>query len=92
MLFRSIEAVDGDTEIRILYYRTMVTEAVEFTFVNTEGLVFPLTFSVLSHEPRTFEVQGKGPAGFFGTGGTSPESVAVETSGTGQTVTATASR
>ena len=85
-----IEAFDGDTEIRIMYYRTMITEAVEFSFVNTEGLVFPLTFSVLSHEPRTFEVQGKGPAGFVGNG-TSPATVDVGTAGEGQTVQASAS-
>lgn len=85
-----IEAEDGDTKVRIVYYRTMITEAVEFTFVNTEGLVFPLTFSVLSHEPSTFKVQGTAP-GFAG--GASPAEVDVATAAgdSPQTAQATAS-
>ena len=67
-----VEAVDGGTRVRIVYYRTMITEAVEFSFVNTDGMVFPLTFSVLSYEPHTFKWWGAGPAGFItgGEGGT----------------------
>ena len=60
-----IEGDDGDTRLRILYYRVMVSEAVEFTLVNTAGLVFPLTFAVLAADP-TFKVQGSAPG--FGNG------------------------
>lgn len=58
-----VEAEDGETTLRLMYYRTMVSEAVETTFVNTAGVVFPLTFSVLANAPNTYKVQGKG-AGF----------------------------
>jgi hypothetical protein len=49
-----IEIQDGDKKARFVGYRTMVSEAVEFTAVNTDGLVFPLTFSVLANEPNAY--------------------------------------
>ena len=63
-----VEFEDGTKKVRFIGYRTMVSEAVEFTLVNTTGLVFPLTFSVLANEPRTFRWQGN-PASFAGSGG-----------------------
>ena len=48
-----------------MYYRTMVSEAVEFSMVNTAGMVFPLTFAVLAFSPTTYKVQGTRP-GFGG--------------------------
>lgn len=56
-----VEAEDGANRFRFAFYRTMVSEAVEFSFVNTAGVVFPLTFSVLSFEPVTFDVFGNAP-------------------------------
>ena len=56
-----IEGEDGETKLRIMYFRVMVSEAVEFTLVNTAGMVFPLTFAVLANAPSTFEVQGTAP-------------------------------
>jgi hypothetical protein len=53
----AIEAEDGDKKYRFIYFRAMVSEAVEFSFVNTAGVVLPLTFSVLANEPFTFELQ-----------------------------------
>jgi hypothetical protein len=53
----AIEAEDGSKRYRFIYYRAMVSEAVEFSFVNTAGVVLPLTFSVLANEPYTFELQ-----------------------------------
>lgn len=53
----AIEAEDGAKRYRFIYYRAMVSEAVEFSFVNTAGVVLPLTFSVLANEPYTFELQ-----------------------------------
>ena len=55
-----VEAEDGETTLRLMYYRTMVSEAVETSFVNTAGVVLPLTFSVLAFAPNTFKIQGKG--------------------------------
>lgn len=54
-----VEAEDGDTTLRLMYSRTMVSEAVETSFVNTAGMVFPLTFAVLAAEP-SYVIQGKG--------------------------------
>jgi hypothetical protein len=53
-----VEFADGDKKVRFWSYRNMVSEAVEFTLVNTAGLVFPLTFSVLANEPHTYKWQG----------------------------------
>jgi len=50
----SVEFEDGAKKARFFGRRTMVSEAVEFTLVNTAGLVFPLTFTVLAAEPNTF--------------------------------------
>jgi hypothetical protein len=61
-----IEGEDGDVKLRIMYARAMVSEAVEFTLVNTAGLVFPLTFAILASVPP-FLVQGGGMDGFVGT-------------------------
>lgn len=66
-----VELEDGETTIRLMYYRVMVSEAVETTFVNTAGVVFPLTFSVLAATP-SWNAQGKG-AGFIIGGGTTPD-------------------
>jgi hypothetical protein len=63
-----IEGEDGDVRLRIIYFRVMVSEAVEFTLVNTAGLVFPLTFAVLAATP-SFAVQGGGMDGFVPAGG-----------------------
>ena len=71
-----IEGEDGDTKLRIMYYRTMVSEAVEFSLVNTAGMVFPLTFAVLANAPDTFKVQGTAPASAPATTTTSLASVA----------------
>ncbi len=49
-----VEFADGAAKARFCGRRTMVSEAVEFTLVNTAGLVFPLTFSVLAAEPDTY--------------------------------------
>lgn len=53
-----VEGVDGAKRLRLVFYRCMVSEAVEFTLVNTASIIFPLTFSVLANEPYTFEVFG----------------------------------
>jgi hypothetical protein len=53
-----VEFEDGAKKVRFWSYRTMVSEAVEFTLVNTAGLVFPLTFSVLANDPFTYKWQG----------------------------------
>lgn len=64
-----VDFEDGAKKGRFVGYRTMVSEAVEFSLVNTEGLVFPLTFSVLAFEPVTFnwwandELRGGGGGG-----------------------------
>jgi IPT/TIG domain len=50
----SVEFEDGNKKARFFGRRTMVSEAVEFTLVNTAGLVFPLTFTVLAAEPNTY--------------------------------------
>jgi IPT/TIG domain len=66
----AIEAEDGDKKYRFIYFRAMVSEAVEFSFVNTAGVVLPLTFSVLANEPFTFELQAD--EGDDGSGGGAP--------------------
>ena len=63
-----IEGEDGDVQLRIMYARAMVSEAVEFSLVNTAGLVFPLTFAVLASDPP-FSLQGGGMDGFIPAGG-----------------------
>lgn len=63
-----VEFEDGAKKVRFIGYRVMVSEAVEFTLVNTTGLAFPLTFSVLANEPHTFRWQGN-PAAVGGGGG-----------------------
>ncbi len=55
-----VEFADGAKRARFLGYRTMVSEAVDFTLVNTDGLVFPLTFSVLANVPDTYAWQVNG--------------------------------
>jgi hypothetical protein len=68
-----VEFEDGPKKVRFWSYRTMVSEAVEFTLVNTAGLVFPLTFSVLANDPFTYKWQGNSEAlGESGTGGGGP--------------------
>jgi hypothetical protein len=72
----SVEFEDGAKKARFFGRRTMVSEAVEFTLVNTAGLVFPLTFTVLAAEPTTYwwqanaEMLGEGGAGRPATGAT----------------------
>jgi hypothetical protein len=70
----AIEAHDGPFVLRLIAHRTMVSEAVEFSFVNTDGVKFPLTFSVLANEPTTYDVYGGGLPNFIG-GSTPPPTV-----------------
>jgi hypothetical protein len=72
-----VEFEDGAKKVRFLGFRTMVSEAVEFTLVNTTGLVFPLTFSVLANEPQTFKWQGNAASIGGGGGGSTPLSPTV---------------
>jgi hypothetical protein len=67
-----VEFADGDKRARFCGRRTMVSEAVEFTLVNTAGVAFPLTFSVLAAEPDTFFWQTNGAMLGAGGGGGSP--------------------
>lgn len=68
-----VEIEDGDKKARFVGYRTMVSEAVEFSAVNTDGLVFPLTFSVLANEPASYIWQmNPEMLGAAGGGGGSP--------------------
>jgi hypothetical protein len=71
-----VEFEDGAKKVRFVGFRTMVSEAVEFTLVNTEGLVFPLTFSVLANEPHTFKWQGNPASVGSGGSGSPPPIVA----------------
>ena len=66
-----VEFEDGAEKVRFIGYRVMVSEAVEFTLVNTAGLAFPLTFSVLANEPDTYRWQGPPPR-WCGESGRSP--------------------
>jgi hypothetical protein len=55
-----VEGEDGENKLRFMFFRASISAEVAIPLVNTNSIVLPLTFAVLSHDPL-FLIDGSGP-------------------------------